>query len=410
MVLGAQNIGQYRGAAAVRDQSHRDAGARGLDGHARVEQGERAAAHRGHRGRAVRFENIRDDAQRVGELLVRRQDGLERPLGERAVPHLAPRGTANRLHFAGRERRKVVVQHERLRRFLRDVDRVDALLVPRRPQRHRHQRLRLPARKQRGAVGARQPADLAGDRPDGVEVAAVHALARRQHAVAHRLVLDLFDDRHDLAQLVGEFLGQLFDDRLLDGAERLRPLGFDCQRQRLSHRIVRQFFDARNEVSGRLGLDPLHFGLAHRVHHFVADVEQLLDALVGDFHRLDDLRLGELECPAFDHHDRFAGARHRQIEIGELELLERGIQDPRAFHPADANRRDRAVPRHPGHRQRRRRRGHAEHVGVVFLIGRQDVDEDLHFILEAFGKQRPHRAVDHARGGDLLIGRATFSL
>ena len=326
------------------------------------------------------------------------------------MPHFAPRRAANRLHFARRKRREVVVQHERLGRLLRHVDRIDALLIPRRAQRHRYQRLGLAAREQGGAVRARQPAHLAGDRPDGVEIAPVHTLARRQHAVAHRLVLDVLDDCHDLAQLVGEFLGQLFDDRLLDGAERLRPLRFDCERQRFRDFIVRQFLDPRDEVGGRLGLDPFHLGLTHRVHHFVADVEQLLDAFVRHLERLHDLGLGELQRAALDHDDRFAGAGDSKVQVGELELLEGGVQDPRPFDPADAHRGNRAVPGHFGHRERRGRRRHAEHVGVVFLICRKHVDEDLHFVLEAFREERPDGAVDHTRRGDFLIGGAAFAL
>ena len=302
------------------------------------------------------------------------------------------------------------MQHERLRRFLRHVDRVDALLVPRRAQRHRHQRLRLATREQRGAVRARQPPHLTGDRPHGVEIAAVHALARRQHPVAHRLVFDLLDDRHDLPQLVGELLGQLFDDRLFDGAERLRPLCLHGQRQRFRDFIIRQFFDARDEISGRLGLDPFHLGLLHRFNHLVADVEQVSDALMRHFQRLDDLRLSQLERAAFDHDDRFAGAGDGEVQVGEFELLEGGVQDPRPFDAADAYRGNRAVPGHFGQRQRRGRRGHAEHVGVVFLVGREHVDEDLHFVLEAFGEQWPHGAVDDARRGDLLVGGAAFPL
>ena len=50
---------------------------------------ERGTAHRRHRGGAVRAEHVGDDAQRVGPLLLRRDDGQQRPLGERAVADLA---------------------------------------------------------------------------------------------------------------------------------------------------------------------------------------------------------------------------------------------------------------------------------------------------------------------------------
>ena len=127
--------------------------------------------------RAVGLEDLGDDADRVGEVLVVRQQRLERPLGQGAVADLAAAGAAHHLDFAGRERREVVVQHERLGGLAGHVDAVDPLLVVRGAERHGDERLGLAAGEQRRAVGAGQHADLDRDRPDGVEVAAVHPLA-----------------------------------------------------------------------------------------------------------------------------------------------------------------------------------------------------------------------------------------
>ena len=64
-------------------------GDRRLDRHAGVHQRERRAADRAHRGRAVRRQHVGDEAQRVGELLLGRDDRQQRPLGEQAVADLA---------------------------------------------------------------------------------------------------------------------------------------------------------------------------------------------------------------------------------------------------------------------------------------------------------------------------------
>ena len=124
--------------------------------HAGVEQRERAAADRRHRRRAVRLEDVGDDADRVREVLERRQHALQRALGQVAVADLAARRAAHRAHFTRGERREVVVQHERLRRLRRLVDRVEALDVVRRAERRGDERLRLAAREERRAVRARQ--------------------------------------------------------------------------------------------------------------------------------------------------------------------------------------------------------------------------------------------------------------
>jgi len=83
--------------------------------------------------------------------------------------------------------------------------------------------------------------------------------------------------------------------------------------------------------------------------------------------------------------------------------------DPGAFDPADAH-----AAIGPFHGtldidSAAGRRGQAEHVGVVFLVGRKHIDEDLHFVLEAFGKERGRSGRSHAPRY-LLIGGAAFAL
>ena len=113
--------------------------------------------------------------------------GGQRALGERAVADLAAAGAAQELHLADGERREVVVQHELLP-ALAD-QRVDLLLVRRRAERGDHERLRLAAREERRAVRARQHADLAGDRADVGEAAAVDALPLVDDRLADDLLL-----------------------------------------------------------------------------------------------------------------------------------------------------------------------------------------------------------------------------
>ena len=116
----------------------------------------------------------RDHADRVREVRLVRQHRLQGTLGERPVADLAAAGAAQELHLADTERREVVVQHELLVGVA--DERVDLLLVRRGAQRGHRQRLGLAAGEQRRAVRARQQADLAGDRPDVVQPAAVDAL------------------------------------------------------------------------------------------------------------------------------------------------------------------------------------------------------------------------------------------
>src|SRR5438552_82406 len=87
-----------------------------------------ASASRG----AVRLERLGDDPDRVREVLRRRQDGLERPLCERAVADVTPLRRAHATGLSDRVGREVVVVHEPAIPLEREV--VDPLAFLRRTE------------------------------------------------------------------------------------------------------------------------------------------------------------------------------------------------------------------------------------------------------------------------------------
>src|SRR5262249_56898928 len=68
-------------------------------------QRERAAADRGHRGRAVRFGDVGNDADSVGKDLFFGHHRVERALRQSAMTDLAPARAAHSPRFADRKRR-----------------------------------------------------------------------------------------------------------------------------------------------------------------------------------------------------------------------------------------------------------------------------------------------------------------
>ena len=124
--------------------------------------------------RAVRLEDVRDHADRVRELLHRRDDRHERALGERAVADVAALGAAHEAGLAHRERREVVVVEVVL--LLLEPERVEPHLVTGGAEGGDRERLRLAAGEDRRAVRARRHAHLDPDVADLVRGAAVGAL------------------------------------------------------------------------------------------------------------------------------------------------------------------------------------------------------------------------------------------
>ena len=109
---------------------------------------------------------------------------------------LAALGRTHEARLAHRERREVVVQHERLAALA--GERVDDLRVAAGAERGRDERLGLAAREDRRSVGARQRADFDADRADRLEVAAVDARLAGEDHVANQPVLEVVQLGRDL--------------------------------------------------------------------------------------------------------------------------------------------------------------------------------------------------------------------
>ena len=194
----------------VHHEAHRDAGDRVLERHAGVHHRERTAADRGHRRRSVRLEDVRHDADGVRELLLGRKERRQRAFCQRAVSDLAPAGPAQERHFADRERREVVVEHEALP--LLALEALDLLRIVGRAERAGDERLRLAAREHGRAVSARQHARLDPDRADLVELAAIEPYAALQDFVSQDLFLEVLEDLLRFGLALGLAFGQAGDE------------------------------------------------------------------------------------------------------------------------------------------------------------------------------------------------------
>ena len=86
------------------------------------------------------------------------------------------------------------------------------------------------------------------------------------------------------------------------------------------------------------------------------------------------------------------------------------VDDELVIDDADADGADRAVERDVRERERAAGAVDAEHVGVVFLVGRVDERDDLRLVAEGLREERADGTVDLAGGQDLLLGGTAFAL
>src|SRR5690606_34646478 len=158
VVFVTEDVGQYGELVAFLDQTHGDTGHRRLHRHTGVHQGQRGAAHRSHRGRAVGLGDFRDDTDGVRELVGVRQHGGNTTAGQAAVADFAAAGGAHAPTLTDRVRREVVVQHEGV--FLLAFQGVEQLRVAGGAEGGNHQSLGFAAGEQGRTVGLVEHADF----------------------------------------------------------------------------------------------------------------------------------------------------------------------------------------------------------------------------------------------------------
>src|SRR6185312_6879269 len=315
MIFVTQDVRQNDIAMAFHDEAHGDARRWLLQGNARIHQRQRGAAHGRHRGRSVRLRNFGDDAQRVGELFLRRQHRMDRAPGELAMTDLAAARGAHAARFTHTVGRKVVVQHEGL--LAGAFEAVDKLFVFRRAERANHQRLRFAAREQRRTVRARQDADFGDDRANRDEIAAVDARLGVEHRVAHDLGFEVVEE---IAKFLGAHLAVAFADEifrrlLLDLGDAVAAFELDGYLERageIDAGNLLDLFDLQARVAVRNGARFLRglFGEANN------RVDGVLHFAMTEHHGAEHGLFVQLLRFGFDHQNRIRGSGDDQFQLG----------------------------------------------------------------------------------------------
>ena len=412
VVLHARDVGEDDVVVTLLDQAHRHARDGALQRHAGVHQRERGSAHRGHRGRPVGLEDVRDHADRVGELLDRRHNRHQRPLGERSVADVAALGTAHEAGLTHRERREVVVVEVVL--GLLEAERVQAHLVTRGAERGDREGLRLAAGEDGRAVRARRHSHLDPDVADLLRGTPVGALLVDRDALADDVLLELVEGQLHRAAARGVGLGlvgiarQRLEDLLLDSLGGVLALELVGHLGRLVEGRAEALLDLGEDRLVDLRRGGLHLGLAGLLLQVALGLAELLDGLVGDVERIEDLGLGDLVGACLDHQDGLFGARDDEVERGLEQPLLIGIDEEVALRVlADAHGADRHREGDVRHHQRGACAVHREDVVGVFVVYRHGDRDQLRLARPALWKERAQRPVDHSSGeGGLLSGPA----
>ena len=410
VVFRACDIAEDGVIVALLHQAHRHARDRVFQRNASIHHAERRSADGRHRGRAIRLQNVGDDAHRVRPIGFRRQNGRDRPLRQCAVSDFAAACATQERDFAHREWREVVVQHEALLGFA--FEGFQPLHVFAGTECRRHQRLRFTAGEDRRPVGARQNSDFNPDIADLVELAPVRTPVLLDHLFAEHL----------LAQQVKVLAGLLASFFVF-----FRNRCFELVLELLDERVALVLgmllrVDSIQQTIAQLGTKFLQVGFvghdrlnrALRLANLPGKVADgganLLDLLVAELDGLHHRLFRDFARAGLDHHDAFGRSDHHQVEIAVTPLGIGGIDDEVSVHLADAYCANRAMERDIGDAQRDRCAVDAGDVGIVLRVGRKHHGDHLRLAAETFREQRPDGPVNLAAGQNFALAGPPFAL
>ncbi len=303
-----------------------------------------------------------------GKLRHLRHHGADAAAREVAVADFAALRRAHHARLAHRERREVVVQHERL--FALARQRVDQLRVAAGAERRGDERLRLAAREERRAVGARQHAGLHGDLAHRIHVAAVDARLAGKDAATHEVVLEAADLVGDLAggplrRVAG---GERLDGRLLDLADARLARQLLDDRIGLAQFRCGQLGHGGGHVGVDFGCSPVPGRLAGLLGQFADRVDRDLHLLVAVDDCAEHHVFGEDVGFGLDHQHRVGRAGDDEVELRVRHVLGDRVQHVLAVDVGDARGADRALERDTGERERRGGAEHRGNVGIDFRV------------------------------------------
>jgi len=139
---------------------------------------------------------------------------------------------------------------------------------------------------------------------------------------------------------------------------------------------------------------------------------ECLDGFLAEGHRSEHILFRDLLSARFDHGDIVGGTSDGEFEIGILILFNGRIHNEFAGLDiaADAYAGSRAIERSACAHERSRSAHNGDAVGQVLRVEHERRCHDVHFLLEAIGKARADRTVDHTCGEDAMIGRLRLAL
>ena len=251
---------------------------------------------------------------------------------------------------------------------------------------------------------------------DLVGLAAVGPLLLDRDPLADDRLLELVEGHLGRGALLRVVLGLgvpgvLLEDLLLDELAGVLALELVLHLGGLVERVAVRGLDLLEQRLVDLRLDDLHLRLAGLLGQLALERAQLLDVVVRDVERVEDLRLGDLARARLDHQDRVLGTGHDEVELGVLEqVLLVGVDDEVAVDLADPHRAHGRRERDVGDHQRGARAVHRQDVVRVDVVDRERDRDELRLVAPALGEERAQRTVDHASRQRALLPRATLAL
>ena len=114
-------------------------------------------------------------------------------------------------------------------------------------------------------------------------------------------------------------------------------------------------------------------------------------------------------CTGFDHNDLLSGRSNSQIQIRDLSLCARRVDDKFTIHQTDRNSANRTIERDIGNGNCDGRSQHRKDLRLAVLINRKNRVDQRNIIAVILREKRTHGTIDAASSQNCIFAGTSFS-
>ena len=286
---------------------------------------------------------------------------------------------------------------------------VKHLLVTERAKCRDCKNLCLTACEQSGAVCPRQDSYFTAYRTYLIKGTSVRTNLFMRNHVTHNIFFNIVEHLSDFLRIVRIFNKEMLHCVSINNSNIFVAL----ELIRIADSLIKTFCSILTDSLFKClrNLKELHFALFFSAgsHNITLELNNTLNLFMSEKDCLKNNILRKFICTCLNHHDSIMGACNGEVQIRNLALLNRRIDNKLTVNTAYANTCNRSVERNIRNTECAGSTNHSRDFRRIVLLNGHNRSDNLYVVAEALIEKRTNRAVNQTRAKNGGITRTAFS-